>query len=105
MDVKIEREQKQPVSEVKKSRCSSIRDTASTVKKIFICNIKLCCDDHTFNKGGLWRCEQQQSKEKLRELFSVDVYDHKKCYSGFTYIAFVGFKRDELRVQLVFSTK
>ena len=86
MDVKIEKEQKQQVVEVMKSRRSSIRYTAPTVKKIVICNIKLCCDNHTFNKGGLWRCEQEQSKEKLRELFAVDVYYHKKCYSGFTYI-------------------
>ena len=86
MDVKIEKEQKQQVVEVMKSRRSSIRYTTPTVKKIVICTIKLCCDNHTFNKGSLWRCEQQQSKEKLRELFAVDVYYHKKYYSGFTYI-------------------
>ena len=116
MNVRAEKDQEQQVVEGEKSGRSSIRDTAPTKKKCFVCNIKLICDNHMFNKGDLGPCEQQQSKEKLlqaivtklkdesdryyqaacwvnilasgnnfRDLFAVDVYYHKKCYSGLTY--------------------
>ena len=75
--------------------------------------MRLYCDNNMFNKGGLGRCKQQQSKEKILQamaiklkdesgkyyqaahrldiltignafgnLFAVDVFYHKKFYSG-----------------------
>ena len=51
--------------EGEKSRRLNIRNTTPTEKKCFVCDIKLYCDNHIFNKGSLRRCEQQQSKDKL----------------------------------------
>ena len=65
MDVRAEKEPEKQVVEGEKSRRLSIRNTTPTEKKCFVCDIKLYCDNHIFNKGSLRRCEQQQSKEKL----------------------------------------
>lgn len=72
IDVTSEKEQEKQVVEGE-SRRSSIRDTISTEKKCFICNIKLYCDSQTFNKGGLGRCEPQKSKEKLLQALSLKI--------------------------------
>ena len=80
MDVRAKKQQKQQVAERDKSRCSSIRDTAHTEKQCFICNIKLYCDNHTFNKGGLRRCKLQQSKEKLLQAMVIKLKDESDNY-------------------------
>ena len=57
MDVRAEKEEEHWVVEGEKSRRLSIRATAPTKKKRFICNIKLYCDNHTLNNGGFERWE------------------------------------------------
>ena len=99
------------------SRRLSYRDTTTvSERKCFVCNEQSQKDTLSYNKGGLGRCEQHHSKEKLvkamkiklddesnkfhkaacrlnimikgnvyGDLFAVDVYYHKRCYSSFTY--------------------
>ncbi len=80
-----------------------------------ICNTKTENDDCTYNDGGLARCSEQRSAQKLKQkleqrmadesdtfyeaakrldiflnatshdVFAADVFYHKNCYSSFTY--------------------
>ena len=90
------------------------KETIKVKQKCFICNVVNSCDELEHSKGGLARCELESSKETLLssmrckladkkcslydaakrleilgstrdfDLFAVDIYYHKKCYSLFT---------------------
>lgn len=42
--------------------------------------MRLYCDNHTFNKGGLGRCKQQQSKEKILQAIAKKLKDESGKY-------------------------
>eukprot|EP00794_Sanderia_malayensis_P016352 gene16352-17996_t len=91
----------------------------------FICNKKSECDEKPYNDGGLARCCQLSSAERLTEqmekkisqegdryyeaakrldiflngtshdVFAADVFYHKGCYGAFTYVSKESQKNDE----------